>query len=65
VPARVAAVFAQSPFLRQVHHFAQNAQGAIGLIRAIAELVMKLSHISPEQVTETAASKCWADEKLD
>jgi hypothetical protein len=35
------------------------------LIWTIAEFVMKLGHISPEQVIDAAASKRWVDEKLD
>jgi transposase len=43
---QTAVINAQSPFFGKVHHLGQDAKGAVGLIRAVTQIVVKLCYVS-------------------
>src|SRR5262249_14210661 len=64
VSARIAAIWAQSPFLGKIHHFRKDAQRAVGLVPTVPYSLMKVRNIGTLNVADTVLTERWVDEKL-
>ena len=65
MPARVRAVGAEIPQLRQIEHLGQNPKRTVGLIGRVAHIVMECRDIAPLNIRHPVPADPGIDEQLD
>lgn len=65
VEAGVTAIRAQPPDFSQIEHLRQDAEGAVGLVGDVAQLVVQFGDVTALNVRDLAGTELRIDEQLD